>query len=118
MLHFFFQYNLKVKYVVSEPPPNGQTTFEKSCTVEQIRGATTVSTTTKKEATNGGEDESGATSLDFGTTYQSGDRITATCKVIQTKKGPGGSSSTEDKFEQSKTETMVAEDKEITIIAS
>ena len=109
---------MKVKYVVSDSPSNNKITFEKSCTVEQIRGATTVSTTTKTEATNGGEAESTATSLDFGTTYQSGDRITATCKVIQTKKGPGGSSSTEDKFEQSKTETMVAEDKEITIIAS
>ena len=107
-----------MKYVVSQTPPNGQTTFEKSCTVQQGRGRNLVSTTTKKEATNGGEAESTATSLDFGTTYQSGDRITATCKVIQTKKGPGGSSSTEDKFEQSKTETMVAEDKEITIIAS
>ena len=107
-----------MKYVVKDTPSNAKIKWEKSCTVVQTRGRNLVSTTTKKEATNGGEAESTATSLDFGTTYQSGDRITATCKVIQTKKGPGGSSSTEDKFEQSKTETMVAQDKIITIIAS
>ena len=106
-----------MKYVVSDSPSNNKITFEKSCTVEQIRGATTVSTTTKKEATNGGEAESTATSLDFGTTYQSGDRIEATCKVIQTRNSPAGPVVT-DRFEQSKTETMVAQDKIITIIAS
>ena len=105
---------MKVKYVVSQSPPNGQTTFEKSCTVEQIRGATTVSTTTKKEATNGGEAEATATSLDFGTTYQSGDKIDATCKVISTP----GIGSPKDLYVKSASETMVAQDKEITIIAS
>ena len=114
---FSFQYNLKVKYVVTESPPNGQTTFEKSCTVVQTRGPSRVSRTTKTEATDGGEAESTATSLDFGTTYQSGDRITATCKVIETRNSPAGPI-VEDRFEPSKTETMVAEDKEITIIAS
>ena len=103
-----------MKYVVTESPPNGQTTFEKSCIVEQIRGATTVSTTTKKEATNGGEDQNSATSLDFGTTYQSGDKIDATCKVISTP----GLGSPKDLYVKSASETMVAEDKIIMIIAS
>eukprot|EP00093_Oithona_nana_P000282 00282.XXX_1044_1826_1 [CDS] Oithona nana genome sequencing. len=111
-----FMYNLKVKYVVSQTPSNNRKTFEKSCTVVQTRSGTQVSSTTKTEATNGGETSSTASSLDFGTTYQSGDAIAATCKVIETTTAPG--SSPTDKFEQSKTENMVAEDKVITIIAA
>lgn len=106
-----------MKYVVSQTPSNNRITFEKSCTVVQTRSGTQVSSTTKTEATNGGETSSTASSLDFGTTYQSGDAIAATCKVIETTTIPNGSSTT-DKFEQSKTENMVAEDKVITIIAA
>ena len=76
-----------------------------------------MSSSTKTVATNGGESSSTASSLDFGTTYQSGDSIAATCKVIETTTLPNGSTM-EDKYQQSKTETMVAEDKEITIIAA
>lgn len=105
-----------MKYVVSQTPSNNRITFEKSCIVVQTRSGTQVSSTTKTEATNGGETSSDASSLDFGTTYQSGDSIAATCKVIETSTAPG--SSPTDKFEQSKTENMVAEDKEIAIIAA
>ena len=106
-----------MKYVVSQTPSINRITFEKSCIVVQTRSGTQVSSTTKTEATNGGETSSTASSLDFGTTYQSGDAIAATCKVIETTTIPNGSSTT-DKFEQSKTENMVAEDKEIAIIAA
>ena len=108
-----------MKYVVSQTPSNNRITFEKSCIVVQTRSGTQVSSTTKTEATNGGETSSTASSLDFGTTYQSGDSIAATCKVIETTTTPSNVPNTmTDNYEQSKTENMVAEDKEIAIIAA
>ena len=106
-----------MKYIVSQSPSNSKITFTKSCTCVQTRSSATVSTTTKTASTNGGETSSTASSLDFGTTYQSGDSIAATCKVVQSATTPAGTTTT-DRYQQSTTATMVAQDKVISITAA
>ena len=110
------QYNLKVKYKVSSTNQNtGVFTWKKSCTVTQTRSGTQVSSTTKTESTTGGETDATVSSIDFGTTYQSGDSVTAACKVVRTITATGATSDLTSPAPKSTTETMVAQDKTITL---
>ena len=90
-------------------------TWKKSCTVTQTRSGTQVSSTTKTESTTGGETDATVSSIDFGTTYQSGDSVTAACKVVRTITATGATSDLTSPAPKSTTETMVAQDKTITL---
>ena len=90
-------------------------TWTKSCTVTQTRSGTQVSSTTKTEETTGGETDATVSSLDFGTTFQSGDSVTAACKVTQTVKATGTTTDRTSPAPVSSTETMVAQDKVMTL---
>ena len=125
-MNFVFQYNLKVTYkvtTVNTDPINFQ--WDKSCTVIQTRGGTQVSSVTKTETTTGGDNTLTTVSpIDFGTIYQSGDEVKATCKVTLTVKTTGsptgttGGGTTVDLdtiASATSTETMSAQDKTMVI---
>ena len=116
LMFLFLQYNLKVKYKVT--PTNQATavlTWTKSCTVIQTRSGIQISSLTRTESTTGGESDATVSLLDFGTTFQSGDSVTVSCKVMQTVTSTGTTTDRTTPAPVTSTETMIAQDKVMTL---